>query len=98
MQQITPPAAVIRNFDPKLAVEPTVIVPPEIKLAMNNNMPNLGDPKSSTPIIPSNGTGSGAGIGSGSGAGMASAQALEAEWDRGQAAGRAAVCSVPARE
>src|SRR3984893_13345751 len=50
MQQITPPAAVIRNFDPKLAVEPTVIVPPEIKLAMNNNMPNLGDPKSSAII------------------------------------------------
>src|ERR1700739_2597988 len=35
MQQITPPAAVIRNMNPKLAVEPTVIVPPEIKVAMN---------------------------------------------------------------
>jgi protein TonB len=71
MQQITPPAAVIRNFNPKLAVEPTVIVPPEIKLAMNNNMPNLGDPKSSA-IIPSNGTGYGSGIGSGSGGGVGS--------------------------
>ncbi|MGA8616951.1 MAG: energy transducer TonB [Candidatus Sulfotelmatobacter sp.] len=70
MQQITPPAAVIRNFNPKLAVEPTVIVPPEIKVAMNN-MPNLGDPKSSA-IIPSNGTGSGSGIGSGSGGGVGS--------------------------
>jgi protein TonB len=28
MQQITPPAAVIRNQDPKLAVEPTIVVPP----------------------------------------------------------------------
>jgi periplasmic protein TonB len=68
MEQITPPAAVIRNPNPKLAVEPTVIVPPEIKVAMNN-MPNLGDPKSSA-IIPSNGTGSGSGIGSGSGGGV----------------------------
>ncbi len=57
MQQITPPAAVIRNLNPKLAVEPTVIVPPDIKVAQLN-MPNLGDPKSSA-MIPSNGTGSG---------------------------------------
>src|SRR5271168_1439526 len=70
MQQITPPAAVIRNLNPKLAVEPTVIVPPDIKVAMNN-MPNLGDPKSSA-IIPSNGTGSGSGIGSGSNGGVGS--------------------------
>jgi periplasmic protein TonB len=68
MEQITPPAAVIRNPNPKLAVEPTVIVPPDIKVAVNN-MPNLGDPKSSA-IIPSNGTGSGSGIGSGSGGGV----------------------------
>src|SRR5271166_5258740 len=70
MQQITPPAAVIRNMNPKLAVEPTVIVPPDIKVAQLN-MPNLGDPKSSA-VIPSNGTGSGAGIGSGSGGGVGS--------------------------
>jgi periplasmic protein TonB len=68
MQQITPPAAVIRNLSPKLAVEPTVIVPPDIKVAMNT-MPNLGDPKSSA-IIPSNGTGSNSGIGSGSNGGV----------------------------
>jgi protein TonB len=70
MQQITPPAAVIRNPNPKLAVEPTVIVPPDIHVAQLN-MPNLGDPKSSS-VIPSNGTGSGAGIGSGSGGGVGS--------------------------
>jgi protein TonB len=70
LQQITPPAAVIRNLNPKLAVEPTIIVPPEIKVAMNN-MPNLGDPKSSA-IIPSNGTGGGSGIGSGYGGGVGS--------------------------
>src|SRR5580698_4261433 len=68
--QITPPAAVIRNMNPKLAVEPTVMVPPDIKVAMNS-MPNLGDPKS-TAVIPSNGTGEGAGIGSGSGGGVGS--------------------------
>jgi periplasmic protein TonB len=69
--QITPPSAVIRNLNPKLAVEPTIMVPPEIKLAMNDNMPVLGDPKSSA-VIPSNGTGSGSGIGSGSGGGVGS--------------------------
>jgi len=68
--QLAPPEAVIRNMNPKLAVEPTVVVPPDIKVAMNN-MPNLGDPKSSA-IIPSNGTGSGSGIGSGSGGGVGS--------------------------
>jgi TonB family protein len=66
--QIAPPAAVIRNSNPKLAVDPTVMVPPDIKVAMNN-MPNLGDPKSSA-VIPSNGTGSMSGIGEGSGGGV----------------------------
>lgn len=70
MEQITPPAVVVRNEHPKLEVEPTVVVPPQIKLAMNN-LPNLGDPTSHLPSgPPSNGTGSGAGIGSGSGGGV----------------------------
>ena len=67
--QITPPAAVIRNLQPKLAVEPTVMVPPDIKILAANNMPNLGDPKSSA-VIPSNGTGGGSGIGEGYGGGV----------------------------
>jgi periplasmic protein TonB len=66
--QLAPPEAVIRNLDPKLPVEPTVIVPPDIKVAMNS-MPNLGDPKSSA-VIPSNGPGSYGGIGPGSGGGV----------------------------
>jgi protein TonB len=70
MQQITPPVVVIRNQNPKLAVEPTVVIPPEVKLA-SNNMPNLGDPMAHA-ILPSNGTGSGGGIGSGSGGGVGS--------------------------
>ena len=70
MQQITPPVVVIRNDHPKLAVEPTIVIPPQVQLA-SNNMPNLGDPMSHA-ILPSNGTGSGGGIGSGSGGGVGS--------------------------
>jgi TonB family protein len=73
MEQITPPAVVVRNDNPKLAVEPTVVVPPQIHLA--SNMPNLGDPMSKLPSgPPSNGTGSGGGIGSGSGGGVGSGE------------------------
>jgi TonB family protein len=70
MQQIAPPAVVIRNPDPKLAVEPTVVVPPQISLpsvAMNQ----LGDPLG-TLGMPSNGPGFGGGIGTGSGGGVGS--------------------------
>jgi TonB family protein len=71
MEQITPPAVVIRNPNPKLAVEPTVVVPPQIKLA--NNMPDIGNPLAAIPSgPPSNGTGSGGGIGSGNGGGVGS--------------------------
>jgi len=69
MEQITPPAIVVRNQHPKLAVEPTVVVPPQVKLAYN--APNLGNPTATVPSgPPSNGTGSGSGIGSGSGGGI----------------------------
>jgi len=70
-EQIAPPAVVVRNEDPKLAVEPTVVVPPEIHLALPQTGP-LGDPLSSILGPPSNGTGSGGGIGSGSGGGIGS--------------------------
>ncbi len=69
MEQITPPAIVVRNDHPKLPVEPTVVMPPQVKLAMN--APNLGNPTAAMPSgPPSNGTGSGGGIGSGSGGGI----------------------------
>jgi TonB family protein len=45
------------------------MVPPDIKININPNMPNIGDPKS-TAVIPSNGTGSLSGIGDGSGGGI----------------------------
>jgi periplasmic protein TonB len=71
MEQITPPAVVVRNDHPKLTAEPTVVVPPQVHLAMNANMPNFGDPMSHLPSgPPSNGIGSGGGIGSGSGGGV----------------------------
>ncbi|HZP16907.1 MAG TPA: TonB family protein [Terriglobales bacterium] len=69
LQQITPPAIVVRNDKPKLAVEPTVVMPPQVKIAYN--APNLGVPTAPMPSgPPSNGTGSGGGIGSGSGGGI----------------------------
>jgi periplasmic protein TonB len=70
LQQITPPAIVVRNDHPKLAVQPTVVVPPEVKLQAANTL-NLGNPSAPMPSgPPSNGTGSGGGIGSGSGGGI----------------------------
>jgi len=73
MQQFTPPAAVIRNPNPKLAIDPTVVMPPDIKIQQPNT-PDLGDPLSHLPSVPSNGTGYGAGIGSGSGGGVGSGE------------------------
>src|ERR1700722_125293 len=70
MEQITPPVVVVRNEHPKLAVEPTIVIPPQVQLA-TNNLPNLGDPLLHA-VLPSNGTGSGSGIGSGSGGGVGS--------------------------
>ncbi len=68
-EQITPPAAVVRNEDPKLAVEPTVVVPPLLQLPQTGA---LGDPLSAILGPPSNGSGFGGGIGSGSGGGVGS--------------------------
>jgi periplasmic protein TonB len=68
-EQITPPAVVIRNDNPKLAVEPTVVVPPQIHLPQTGT---LGDPLSAVLGPPSNGPGFGGGIGSGSGGGVGS--------------------------
>ena len=68
-EQITPPAVVIRNEAPKLAVDPSVVVPPNIPLPHTGP---LGDPLSAVLGPPSNGPGSGGGIGSGSGGGVGS--------------------------
>ena len=70
-QQITPPAIVMRNPQPKLAVQPTVVAPPAVHVA-ENHMPTLGTATSAVmpAAPPSNGTGAGGGIGSGSGGGV----------------------------
>jgi protein TonB len=62
MQQFTPPMAVVRNPDPKLPMAPTIVVPPDIHL-QQPNVPDLGDPMSHLPSVPSNGQGSGGGLG-----------------------------------
>jgi TonB family protein len=68
-QQITPPQIVIRNEHPKLAVEPTVVAPPQIQIVAST--PNLGIPTASVlPSIASNGIGSGGGIESGTSGGV----------------------------
>jgi TonB family protein len=72
-QQFTPPTVEIRNEKPKLAMEATVVAPPNVKLPDNPNMPNLGNPMASRVSGPlSNGTGSGGGIGSGNHGGIGS--------------------------
>ena len=68
-EQITPPAVVVRNEAPKLVVDPSVVVPPNIPLPHSGP---LGDPLSSVLGPPSNGPGSGGWIGSGSGGGVGS--------------------------
>jgi len=70
-EQLAPPEAVIHNADPKLPIEPRVVVPPEIHLSLPQ-MGALGDPMSSILGGPSNGTGFSGGIGSGSGGGVGS--------------------------
>ena len=68
-EQFTPPAVVMRNDHPKLAVEPTVVMPPTVKIA-ESNLPNIGVPTSKVEGPASNGIGSSGGVGTGIGAGV----------------------------
>jgi TonB family protein len=70
LKQFTPPVAVYNNLNPKLAMEPTIIAPPDVTLPQVN-MSAYGDPLAKIGP-PSNGPGSGGGIGSGSGGGVGS--------------------------
>ena len=66
-EQITPPAVVIRNDNPRLKVEATVVAPPTLaQLGIS------GNPLAADALQPSNGIGSGGGIGSGVGGGIGS--------------------------
>lgn len=70
LKQLAPPTPVIKNLDPKLSVEPTVIVPDHIQ-APQIDMNVFGDPLSQIGP-PSAGTGRGSGIGAGRGSGVGS--------------------------
>ncbi|MBZ5525659.1 MAG: energy transducer TonB [Acidobacteriia bacterium] len=66
-EQFTKPTVIIRNLQPKLAMEASIVAPPDLNMP-NVNMPNIGNPLASRVTgPPSNGSGSGGGIGSGAG-------------------------------
>jgi len=68
LRQFTPPMAVVNNPNPKLIMEPTLVIQPDVQLP-NVNMPQYGDPLARLGPL-SNGPGAGGGIGSGSGGGI----------------------------
>jgi len=68
--QLAPPTVVIQNPNPKLPVEPTVVVPPDIRVPQPN-LPNMGDPLAAM-VTQSSGPGTGGGIGTGTGGGVGS--------------------------
>jgi protein TonB len=68
LKQFTPPMIV--HEQPKLAMTPTIIAPPDVVLPQNN-LPNWGDPLAKL-ANDSNGQGFGGGMGSGSGGGLGS--------------------------
>jgi TonB family protein len=72
-QQVSLPVIVVHNPDPKLAIQSTVVGPPDIKLPQSNQ---LGDLVSSNVVLPSNGTGSGGAAGDGTGTGLGSGAGL----------------------
>jgi protein TonB len=81
-EQITPPAIVVRNEDPKLLAEPTVVGPPALSFPQTSQM---GDPfaRISGPL--SNGTGTNGGIGSGAqgGVGIGTGRGVGDGWGDG---------------
>jgi protein TonB len=66
MKQFTPPMIV--QEQPKLAMMPTIVAPPDAVLPQNN-LQNWGDPLAKMSVL-SNGTGFGGGMGSGGGGGL----------------------------
>jgi periplasmic protein TonB len=68
--QYTPPVAVIRNPNPKLPVDPSLLGPPDLKIS-NPALSNMGDPLAAS-VNYSGGPGGGGGIGTGSGGGIGS--------------------------
>jgi periplasmic protein TonB len=67
-KQIAPPQ-LVRNDNPKIPVEPTVVMPKEVKLP-DADLPNIGIPQSPQVALASQGQGSSGGFGTGSHGGM----------------------------
>jgi periplasmic protein TonB len=70
LRQFTPPMAKVNNPDPKLTIEPSLVIDPRMVLP-EVKMAQLGLP-GGIPGPPSNGMGSGGGIGDGDGGGVGS--------------------------
>ena len=70
MEQLTPPMATLRNLNPKMPAEPTLLGPPELKVP-SPPLPNYGDPLAKL-LTSSGGPGGGGGIGTGEGGGIGS--------------------------
>jgi len=66
--QFTPPQIKIENQNPKLAMDPSLLGPPDLKVP-SPNMSTFGDPLASA-LSDSLGHGNGTGIGSGTGGGL----------------------------
>jgi periplasmic protein TonB len=66
--QFTPPQVKIQNPNPKLAMDPSLLGPPDLKVA-NSSLSTYGDPLARA-YSESLGNGNGTGIGSGSGGGL----------------------------
>ena len=71
LQQITPPTIVVRNEQPRLPAEPTVVGPFVLTVPATSQ---IGNPLSAILQPPSNGTGFGGGLGTGSGGGIGSGE------------------------
>jgi len=68
MTQFTPPQVKPINPNPKLAMDPSLLGPPDLKVA-SPNLPTFGDPNANG-VSDSLGHGNGTGIGSGTGGGL----------------------------
>jgi periplasmic protein TonB len=68
--QFTPPEATLKNPNPKLAMDPSLLGPPDLRVA-NPPLTNMGDPLAAT-VNFSGGPGGGGGIGTGESGGIGS--------------------------
>lgn len=71
LMQFTPPQVVLKNLEPELPADPSLLGPPQLRLPAMN-LAQLGDPMGPDFGPPSNGPGFGGGIGSGEGTGIGS--------------------------